>query len=125
MLKILVKKWLDQETKEADLLVLDDNINFIAYCSRYIASNDKNISLQSLYSSNITLAYNAPQIAKDDASGFYSYIVVAKVLNIDPPCVELTNTITIELDCALPCDIKKGQFIQFSTARLSLWYIFI
>lgn len=120
MLKISVKEWLDKETKEADLLVSDGEINFIAYCSRYVASNHKNISLLSLYSSNITLAYNLPEIVKDEAGGFYSYVVVAKVLNVDPPCVELTNAITIELDCAIPRDIQKGQFIQFSTERLSL-----
>lgn len=35
MLKISIDQWQDQDTKEADLLICDDNIAFIAYCSHY------------------------------------------------------------------------------------------
>lgn len=75
--------------------------------------------LLSLYTSDVVLTFDEPMIKKDD-DGFYSYIVVGKVSSIDPPCVELTNAITIELDSALPGDIQKGQNVQFHTKRVSL-----
>ena len=63
--------------------------------------------------------FEKPMIKKY-IDGSYSYIVIGKVLNLDPPCVELTNKITIVLDSNLPGDIQKGQNVQFYTERLSL-----
>ena len=119
MLSISIYEWLDQETKEANLLICDNDIRFIAFCDRYVGFEGTKIILDSLYSSDIVLTFDKPMIKKDE-DGYYSYIVVGKVLSIDPPCVELTHEITIDLDSALPGDIQKGQNVQFRTKRLSL-----
>lgn len=118
-LNISVNEWLDRETKEANLLVCDKDIRFTAFCPHYVGLDSQKIMLQSLYTNDIILTFDKPMIKKVD-DGFYSYIVVAKVSSITPPCVELTDAITIELDSALPGDIQKGQNVQFYTERLSL-----
>ena len=119
MLSISVFEWLDWETKEANLLICDNDIRFIAFCDRYFGFDGERIILDSLFSEDVFLTLDRPMIKKDD-NGFYSYIVVGKVLSIKPPCVELTNAITIALDKPLPGDIQKGQNVQFRTIRLSL-----
>ena len=119
MLSISVNEWLDQETKEVNLLICDDNIRFTAFSPQYVELRSERIMMQSLYTSDVVLTFDKPMIKKDNDS-FYSYIVVGKVSNINPPCVELTNAITIELDIAFPGDIQKGQNVQFHTKRLSL-----
>lgn len=119
MINISVNEWLDRETKEANLLICDNDIRFIAFCPQYVELESERILLQSLYSSDVILTFDKPMIKKDN-NGFYSYIVIGNVLSIDPPCVNLTNEITIELDSALPGDIQKGQNVQFHTERLSL-----
>ena len=119
MLNISVNEWLDRETKEANLFICDNDIRFTAFCSRYVGLESQRIMLLSLYTSDVVLTFDKPMIKKDD-DGFYSYIVVGKVSSIDPPCVELTNAITIELDSAFPGDVQKGQNVQFHTERLSL-----
>jgi len=119
MINITIDEWLDLETKEANLLICDNDISFIAFCPQYVGLESERIILDSLYSSDVVLTFDKPMIKKDNDS-FYSYIVVGKVSNIDPPCVELTNAITIELDIAFPGDIQKGQNVQFHTKRLSL-----
>ncbi|MBE5758478.1 MAG: hypothetical protein E7332_00385 [Clostridiales bacterium] len=119
MINITIDEWLDLETKEANLLICDNDISFIAFCPQYVGLESERIILDSLYSSDVVLTFDKPMIKKDK-DGFYSYIIIGKVLSIDPPCVELTNEITIELDSNLPGDIQKGQNIQFRTERLSL-----
>ena len=119
MLSISIHEWLDPETKEANLLICDNDIRFIAFCDRYVGFEGERIVLDSLYSSDMLLTFDKPKIEKDKG-GYYSYTVIGKVSSIDPPCVELTNAITIELDSALPGDIQKGQNLQFRTERLAL-----
>ena len=119
MLKISVNEWLDWETKEANLFICDNDIRFTVFCPQYVGLESQEIMLQSLYTNDVVLTFDKPMIKKDGA-GFYSYIVVGKVSSITPPCVELTDAITIELDSPLPGDIQKGQNVQFYTERLSL-----
>lgn len=119
MLSVTIYEWLDLETKEANLLICDNDIRFIAFCDRYVGYEGERIMLDSLLSKDAVLTFDRPMIKKDD-NGFYSYIVVGKVLSINPPRVELTNAITIALDTPLPGDIQKGQNVQFRTIRLSL-----
>lgn len=120
MLNILIDHWLDQEIGEAVLVVSDRGINFFVFCSRYIEKDRKTISLESLLSKEIVLEDDIPKIEKDEAGGFFSYIVVAKVISTNPPCVRLTDSISINLDGTLPGDIENGQMIRFKTTRLSL-----
>lgn len=120
MLKMLIYKWLDRDTREADLIVHSEDIEFIVYCSCYVEASNNAISLFSLYTGDIFLTNDSQTIEKKKDGGFYSYVVVAQVASLCPPCVKLSNDISIELDCAIPKDIQIGQNIQFCTERLSL-----
>jgi hypothetical protein len=119
MLSISIYEWLDYDTKEANLMICDNDICFKAFCDRYVGFDGERIVLDSLLSKDVVLTFDRPMIKKDD-NGFYSYIVVGKVLSVNPPCVEMTDAITIVLDSPLPGDIQKGQNVQFRTERLSL-----
>ena len=120
MLKIFVDEWLDKDTGEAVLLVSDKDINFLVFCSRYIEKDRENIALDTLFAEDIMLEDDIPKIEKDETGGFFAYHIIAKVISVKPPCVELTDSITIDLDGAFPRDIEKDQMVRFKTQRLDL-----
>lgn len=120
MLKISIEQWQDQDTKEADLLICDNNITFIAYCSHYEDIERKSITLSSLYASDIYLTDKKTNIQKNQDGGFYSYDIIAQVVNLSPPCVKLTEKINIELDSPIPKDIQVGQTVIFNVEKLNL-----
>ena len=53
----------------------------------------------------------------EKTDGYYSYHLQGKVLEINPPVVEI-GKLRIVIDSQLPKDIKQNSFIDFSVERM-------
>jgi len=109
----------DDFSGEADIIVTDGVYEIMCYCHP-IDNPRANKSVKSIVAflaENImTEPHEKPMVKKTDES-YYSYCLVGNVINREK-CLISIGELIIELDGYLPGDIKVGDMVKLTAARM-------
>lgn len=105
----------DDFSDEASLIISDGTNELLCYCSLF-NGNDGRVEIKSFLSNNI-MRITFPTCNYKKLTGYYSYTLQGKVVDIGRRMVSVGN-ILIELDSDFPKDISFGEFVSFDVVRL-------
>lgn len=114
-------KWIDEENKEALVIVTNDRIEL--ECFSYPLEKNKNDMIDVIHCLSVK---DICISMKKEYSIQYNeknkqYIVCGQLINKEEGVLLFDN---VEMDISesyIPADIKEGEFICFKTARLDIW----
>ncbi len=116
---MFIKRIIDHDklSGEMDLIVSDGKYELLCYCFQSNAPTQWKIKeLKTFLADKIMIAHNNNYLI-DKTGGYYSYHLQGKVLEINPPKVEI-GKMCIVIDTQFPKDINQNSFIEFFVERI-------
>ncbi len=119
-----IDKW-DEFSGEMDILVTDGKFNILCYYwpihSGELKIGQKIESVGTYMAENImTAELNEGEMAEKTDESHYSYFLIGKVINCEERLISI-GELTIKLDGYLPGDIKVGDIVKLTAARMDAY----
>ena len=104
---------------EADIIVSDDELEILCYAQPFSGKYNVDFVLCPLDYSDIMTASKNEYLVEKLNTGFYDYFLRGKLLDVEKGLVQVGG-ITLQGLRYMPKDIRQGEYIEFSVARIDL-----